>query len=289
VFEKRRHSVPPLYGRILQAGLKSGRLSEMLTSLYRHLEMAGQTRRILFEALTYPVVVLSLAAIVLSVLFQVLVPRFVELYEGLGSRLPLLTQLALELSRHVVLVWSIIGGLIAAVVLTSTVLSRFPGGRRFKERSLMGVPVLGRIYRFGMLGRLADAMATLVGAGSDMPTCLRLGAAATGSELMKRQCEVAALEVESGQDLETAGSFCPDVPGMFFYSMQQGSQRNELQDNLYSLSEMYSRQAQISQSRLQAVLMPVMLIFVGVVVGFVILSIFMPMIGMIHSFQDQGP
>jgi type II secretory pathway component PulF len=286
VFEKRRHSVPPLYGRILQAGLKSGRLSEMLTSLYRHLEMAGQTRRILFEALTYPVVVLSLAAIMLTFLFQFLIPGLSQLYKGLNSRLPVITEFTLELSRHVVLFWSIIGGAIAAIALTSVVLSRFPGGRRFKERSLMGVPILGRIYHLSTLGRLADAMATLVGAGSDMPACLRLGAAATGSEVMKRQCEVAALEVESGQDLETAGSFCPDIPGMFFYSMQQGSQRNELQDNLYSLSEMYSRQAQISQSKLQALLMPVMLILMGVVVGFVVFSIFWPIIGLIRSFQE---
>jgi type II secretory pathway component PulF len=288
VFEKRKSSVPPLYGRILQAGLKSGRLSEMLTSLYRHLEMAGRTRRILFEALTYPAVILTLAAILLTFFFQVLLPRYSELYDGLNRPAPLFTQGALAVSRHVVLIWSIIGVLVAAVALASVILSRFAGGRRFKERRLIGLPVLGRIYHLGTLGRLADAMATLVGAGTDMPTCLRLGSAATGSELLKQQCESAAREVEGGCDIQTAGESCRYVPGMFFFSMQQGSQRNELQDNLYSLSEMYSLQAQMSQSRLQALLMPVMLVFLGVVVGFTILSMFLPMIGMIQAFQANG-
>jgi len=75
-FEKRQKRFPPLYGRILKAGVETGRLSEMLTSLNRHLELAGRTRRIIFEAISYPVVILILGAIVITAMFMLIIPQF---------------------------------------------------------------------------------------------------------------------------------------------------------------------------------------------------------------------
>ena len=286
VFEKRKDCVPPLYGKVLQAGLKSGRLSEMLGSLNRHLEMAGQTRRILFEALTYPTVVLLLAAMVLTFLFQVLMPRFDALYDAMRSSTHFASGDMFLISRQMAQFWLVIGLAIAAGVAAMVVMSRLRATRHAYERIMLRLPLLGRIYHLSLLSRLADAMATLVSSGSDMPSCLRLGAAATGSELFKRQCETVATGIEGGRDLLTASESCGRIPGMFFYSMQQGAQRNELQDNLLGLSEMYARQAISSQSKLQAVLLPSVLIVVGAIVGSSIYSLFSPIINMIRSFQE---
>ncbi len=100
VFEKRSSSVPPLYSQILRAGIASGRLSEMLTSLNRHLEISGQTRRIVLEAMTYPVMVLVLVVGLVTFLFQVLVPRFGPIFEAMGAPLPDLTQAVLFMAQH---------------------------------------------------------------------------------------------------------------------------------------------------------------------------------------------
>ena len=72
---------------------------------------------------------------------------------------------------------------------------------------------------------------------------------------------------------------------MFFYSVQQGAERNELQENLLGLSDMYSRQAQTGQSRLQALMLPVLLVVVGVFVGMVIVSLFLPLISVLQAME----
>ena len=77
-FDRCKDQFPPLYSRVLRAGIKTGRLSEMLTTMTRHLELCHQTRRIIIEAVTYPVVILLLAGVIITVIFQFVVPQFRE-------------------------------------------------------------------------------------------------------------------------------------------------------------------------------------------------------------------
>ncbi len=288
-FEKRQKRFPPLYGRILKAGVETGRLSEMLTSLNRHLEMSGQTRRIIFEAMSYPAVILFLASIIITGVFMFIIPQFDEvLHEMAGSRLPAITELFLSMSDNVVTVWITIGLIIAAIILSFASLSTYSGGRRLKESILLKVPVIGRVYRSSILSRMAEAMAIMIAAGSDMPTSLRLSSGSTGSEKLMFESKVLADQVEHGANILEAGQFCRTIPRLFLYSIQLGTQRNELQDNLYSLGQMYNEQAQYGQSRLQAVLLPVMLMCVGGFLALTILAIFAPMIQVVTTLSSGG-
>jgi type IV pilus assembly protein PilC len=285
-FEKRQKHFPPLYGRILKAGVETGRLSEMLTSLNRHLEMATQTRRIIFEAMTYPLVILVLASIILTGVFMFVIPQFGAVLEEMTEgTLPALTRLFLNMSQHIVPFWTVVGFVIAAIVVLFAMLSASAAGRRFKESLLLRTVVIGRVYHSSMLSRMAEAMAIMVAAGSDMPLSLRLSSGSTGSEKLILESEALASQVEQGANILEAGQFCRMIPRLFLYSIQLGTQRNELQDNLYSLGQMYAEQARCGQARLQAVLLPVMLIGVGCFLAMTILAIFLPMISIITSLS----
>lgn len=285
-FEKRHGRFPALYGQIIEAGVRSGRLPEMLTSLNRHAEMALQTRRILVEAFTYPLIVLAFAAWILTVMLVSIVPRFAVQFEDMGfSRIPPATEALMAVSRNIVPIWIGIGAAIASVVVLKFVLGASPGGRRFKETILISTPVLGRLYRDLILSRTADAMALLVGAGTDMPGCLRLGAAASGSELMRAECEMLARHVEAGGRILDARDSCRVLPGLFLYSIETGHQRNELADSLYGLSETHAGQARANQARMQAMLLPVLLITIGVFIGTAVSAMFLPMIDMLDALQ----
>lgn len=287
-FEKRQKHFPPLYGRILKAGVETGRLSEMLTSLNRHLEMANQTRRIIFEAMTYPVVILVLAAIILTGVFIFIIPQFGSVIEEMtdGGELPAITRLFFNMSQNVVPFWAAVGLVIAAIVALFAMLSASAAGRRFKESLLLRIPVIGRVYHSSMLSRMAEGMAIMVAAGSDMPVSLRLSSGAAGSEKLILESEALAAQIEQGANILEAGQLCRMIPRLFLYSIQLGTQRNELQDNLYSLGQMYAEQARCGQARLQAVLLPVMLIGVGCFLAITILAIFLPMIGIITNLSS---
>ena len=286
-FEKRQKHFPPLYGRILKAGVETGRLSEMLTSLNRHLEMANQTRRIIFEAMTYPAVILALAAIILTGVFTFIIPQFAVILGEMteGSQLPGITRVFLGMSQNVVPFWTAVGFVIAAIIALFAMLSVSDAGRRLKESLLLNIPVIGRVYHSSMLSRMAEGMAIMVAAGSDMPVSLRLSSGATGSEKLILESEALAAQIEQGANILEAGQLCRVIPRLFLYSIQLGTQRNELQDNLYSLGQMYAGQARCGQARLQAVLLPVMLIGVGVFLAITILAMFLPMIGIITNLS----
>jgi len=285
-FEKRQKHFPPLYGRILKAGVETGRLSEMLTSLNRHLEMATQTRRIIFEAMAYPAVILALASIILTGVFLFIIPQFGSVLDEMtGGRLPALTELFLSMSKNVVPFWTTVGIMIAGFIAVFAMLSTSAAGRRLKESLLLSTPVIGRVYHSSMLSRMAEGLAIMVAAGSDMPVSLRLSSGATGSEKLILESEALATQIEQGTNILEAGQLCRAIPRLFLYSIQLGTQRNELQDNLYSLGQMYAEQARCGQARLQAVLLPIMLIGVGCFLAITILAMFLPMMQIITNLS----
>ncbi len=288
-FEKRQKQFPPLYGRILKAGVKTGRLSEMLTSLNRHLELAGHTRRIIFEAVSYPAVILTLAAIIITGVFAFIIPQFVPvLQEMVEGRLNPVTTAVFRFSENLIPFWMVVGVLIGSVVVATTMLSARPAGRRFEEALFLRLPILGRLYHNSVLSRMAEAMAVLIGAGCDIPEALRLGAVASGSGRMALESDVAAQQIERGANILEAGQGMSMLPRLFLYSIQLGAQRNELQDNLYSLGQMYADQARAGQSRLQVILLPMMIALLGGIIAVAILAMFLPMIQVITSLSAAG-
>jgi type II secretory pathway component PulF len=285
-FGKREKHFPPLYGRILKAGVETGRLSEMLTSLNRHLELAGHTRRIVFEAISYPAVVFVLASIIITMVFRFIIPQFkAVLEEMVAGQLNPITTAVFSLARNVGPFWIGVAVSVGCIFLVVTGLSTTAAGRRLKEGFLLSVPVVGQLYHHSILSRMAEAMAMLIGAGCDMTECLRLGAVATGSERLVHDSERLAQRIEQGTNLFEAGQDCRMLPRLFLYSVQLGSQRNELQDNLHSLGDMYADQARAGQSRLQAVLLPLMLVVVGGFLALAILAMFLPMIQVVTSLS----
>jgi type II secretory pathway component PulF len=285
-FEKRKQHFPPLYGRMLKAGVETGRLSEMLTSLNRHIEITNQTRRIVFEATAYPAVVFVMGSVIMTFVLLFLVPQFRGvLQEMSGGQLPGVTQFVFALSQHVLYFWLVIGCLVVAIFGINAILQSFPGGRRIREAIILRIPAFGALYHSTILSKMAEAMAMMVAAGCDMPTCLRLGPDATGSETLRKEGDIIAGQIEKGVGILDAGQFCRVMPRFFLYSIQLGSQRNELQDNLRSLGDMYAQQVRSAQTRLQGLLLPVMIIIVGFFIMLCILAMFLPMIKIISSLN----
>jgi type IV pilus assembly protein PilC len=282
-FEKRKEHFPLLYGRILKAGVETGRLSEMLTSLNRHLEISNQTRRIVFEAMAYPAVVFVMGAVIMTFAMIFLIPQFKGVYqEMIGERnLPAATSFVFALSRHVGAFWLVFGCIVGGIIGINAILKLSSWGRIIREMIILRLPGFGSLYHNSILSKMAEAMAMMVAAGSDMPTCLRLGPDATGSECLTREGHLLAGQIEQGTGILEAGRLCRVMPRFFLYSIQLGSQRNELGDNLRSLGDMYAQQVRSAQVRLQGLLLPVMLIFVGFFIMMCIVAMFLPMIKII--------
>ncbi|MBN2842740.1 MAG: type II secretion system F family protein [Sedimentisphaerales bacterium] len=283
VFEKRKGQFPVLYGRIVKAGIRTGRLSEMLVSLNRHLITAIQMRQTIIEAVTYPAVVAFVALIVLSWIIGYMVPTMRPIFADMGSEIPAITGFILSSPEYVKYVWLGLVVLGISIWLLVHIGKSNAAVQRKLEWFYLHIPLVGRMYRFSGLSRLADALALLVNSGCDIPEALELAAETTGRSRLIRDCGIIAGRIRSGESLVEAGQGIEQLPGLFLYSAQLGIQRNELSDNLYSMSDMYQQQAKINCSRLSALLTPTLLVFLGLFIGFIVLSMFMPMVNMIED------
>lgn len=283
--EKRSKDFPALYSQVLKAGLQTGRLSEMLTSLNRHLEIEQQTRRIVIEAVCYPAMVLTLMAMIVTFLLVVVVPGFAEVLSDMSggkARLPGLTRWVLALSGHVQEFWIGVGIVVLAAVIGWHLFSATAGGRRLRERLLLKMPLIGSVFENGLLARLAEAMAVLTAAGCTLPLTVRLAGQSSRSELMKNDSELLAGQLEQGQGIFEAGMGCRLIPRLFLYAMQLAAQRNELHDSLTTLGQMYAQKTVAYQGRTRALLMPLLIVVVGGLVGLVVTAMFLPMVTMIQ-------
>jgi type IV pilus assembly protein PilC len=236
--------------------------------------------------MTYPTVVLVMTTIILSFLYLIIVPQFMTVLQDMtGGDLPELTKLMFRIAQNIVPFWVGIGILLGGVIILNMLLSAISAGRRFKESFLLNIPIIGKLHHSCIMAKMAESTAVMIAAGADMPNCLRLSAEASGSEKLIYETAFLAGQIEKGANIMQAGQFCRIIPKLFLYSVQLGTQRNELEDNLHSLAQMYVEQVRCSQARLQATLLPVMLIIVGGTVGMTVLSIFLPMVKIITSLM----
>ena len=283
--QKHQKDFPPLYGLILKSGVETGRLSEMLTNLNRHLQVELRTKRIIIESLTYPAVVLTLTALIITFLMVMIIPTFAEVLSDMSdgkAGLPFLTQFMLNVSGRIGEIWLWIGVIVGLAVLLWKSLSFTASGRRSKENFFRSLPLVGRVFRNGLLARFSECMSVLINAGCTLDDAVELSGQSSSSELLKQDCGILAAQLKQGTNFLEAGMGCKTIPRLFLYSAQLGAQRNELKDNLDSLARMYAAKTFSLQSQMQALLMPLLIIFLGGTVGIIILAMFLPMVKMIQ-------
>jgi type IV pilus assembly protein PilC len=283
--EKRQKHFPPLYGIMLRAGIKTGRLSEMLTCLNRHLQIVQHTRQIVAEAVAYPLMVFLLAAIIISAVFIIVIPTFSEILSDMSdgrAGLPMLTQLILTIANYVPQFWAGVAIVLTILLLFWKGLPLFSAGRCTQERTLQTIPIFGKIHKNGILTRMCESMAMLIDSGCPLPESFRMAARSSGSERAIQDSYLLAEQIEKGYPVLEAGAVCRMLPPLMLYSIQLGGQRNSLKENLLELSRMYAQQTFGMQARLQTILMPLMIITIGVIVGTTVLALFLPMVKVIQ-------
>jgi|CXWL01.1.fsa_nt_gi type II secretory pathway component PulF len=280
--ERHAAQMPVLYSRVVRAGVKNGHLPATLLNLSHHLRLVAETKRLLAEALTYPAIVLILAIGVFCALLMFVVPHFAETFEDFGVRLPTLTVMMIAFSQ--VLPRLLIGGgvILLGVSLLLSVLRLSNGGRLWRERMILRVPILGSLIRNSLQARFLRAMAFAVDTAVPLPEAMRLSAGATGSPTLAGEAQRVALQVEQGVNLEDACRQTSLIPAMFGYFAGVKSDVGSLRDGLIQLSRACESRASHSQAMLRAWIAPLAVVVVGLAIGLLILALFMPLVQLIQ-------
>lgn len=284
----REQGLPLLYSRVIRAGIDSGELPATLLNLNQHLRLAGNVRRLVWEVVSYPVLVACIALTVISAFFLLVVPQMREIFADFGTALPALTVLLLQIADHYFLL--LIGTGCAAAVLAATWTSlRFSeSGLSLREGIVMSIPVIGRVYRASLIARFLRCVSTAVATGIPLPQAMRLGGGATGSVRLAADAERLAAEAEKGRSVFIASQTAGIIPPLFGFCVQVAVGRDALPTAISQLARSYENRAFHAQSMLRVLLFPLLVIVLGGFLAFAIVGMFLPLVTLINSVSAGG-
>jgi type IV pilus assembly protein PilC len=276
---------PRLYPSTLKAGERTGDLELMVRRFVRYLKLVLEARKRVVSALIYPTVLVGLSFAMLTVMMVYVVPRFTVFFEDLDAELPLLTRMALTVGDFMQDNWP---WLAVGLVATALLLRRWgqtPTGREAFDRWKLRVPVLGGVFHRYSLSEFTRSLATLLGGGIPLVGALEISLPGISNAHIRRRLEPTLQEVREGKalhaSLEGAGVFDPLEVDM----VKVGEATGQLDQMLASVSEFLDDQVETRMQRVLSLIEPLMLVFMGLLIGILLVAIYLPLFNTLGSTQ----
>jgi type II secretory pathway component PulF len=286
--ERQAGQVPAFYAGLVTAGVRSGRIGEVLTTLTVYARTLANLRSTIVEALFYPAVVLIFGlGIVFPFLCFFVLPQVESIVKGFNMRLPYLTELTLSFGRHPLefFVFPVVG-IIGTVLVLRFALRTTREGRRTWARLLYATPLFGTLIRSARLAGFADLLAILVDHEIPLPEAFRLAGEASSDPLMATTAQEVSEDLSRGQPLGEVLRGRGLVPEWVSWMTGLGEQRGSLGQTLHQVAEMYRRQVEMRAGLLRSVLPPFLIVVLGgLVVAIFVLSLMLPMIKLLEGLS----
>ncbi len=278
-----------LYVNMVKAGEVGGVLEVVLTRLAEFQEKAGKIKNKVVAAMVYPIIVMIMAVGILTFLLIFIVPKFEAIFHDmLGDKpLPGITLFVIGVSRFVQDHWLVLIGLIIVAVAGYNFANRTPRGRSTIDRVKLRLPLFGDVLRKTAISRFARTLGTLVTSGVPILQALNITRATSGNLVIARAITQVHDSVKEGesivQPLEASGAFPPMVISM----IDVGEETGQLPEMLLKIADVYDDEVDNSVAALTSMLEPIMIVFLALVVGTIVIALFMPLISIISSLQQQ--
>lgn len=279
---------PKYYIGILQSAELTGRLDDSLDSLAMYIERELDTRSKVVSALSYPAVVMVLAFFTVMILAGYVLPQFKPLFEELGAELPLPTRIMLFVSRFFTDLWWVTAIFVAAVVSFFVFLFKTPTGKVVKDKLVLKLPIINGIVEYAILERFCSILGTMLQAGVSMPSAMQTTTEATANVVYKEQLDLARADMLEGagfsQPLIETGLF----PGAARQMFKVGEETGTLDQQLAVAALYFNRELESRIKKFTTLFEPLMIVFVGLVVGFVAIALVSAMYGVLGGVQDTA-
>jgi type IV pilus assembly protein PilC len=270
-------SFPPVYITVIAAGERSGNLTGVLEQYISYLRVSTGFRSRLITALIYPVVLVLVAIIIVAYLATYALPQFAGLYQQLNVPLPTSTRIlltvALPLRNYFAI--SAIAVLVAGAALF--LWTRSDRGAIAIDRLKPRLPVFGDVWVKAQIAQFVRTLSTLIGGGTPLVPALRTSASAIGSRLVATSVEQAAERVKEGQSLHVSLAETRLIPGLALEMIEVGEASGALTAMLTSVAEFYEEDVDTQLQRTLSWIPIVILVVMAVVVGFILISLYLPM------------
>lgn len=285
--ERQGEKVPPYYSALVTAGVRSGRLPEVLATLTEYARTVAATRSTVIEALMYPAIVLVFGFALTIGLTVFVLPRFDEIYKSFGMKLPAFTEFVMLMGRHPVEAFAIPIGTVGLIVLAVWISVRVsPKSRQSWTRFLYRLPVIGQLIRSARLATFANLLGTLVEHELPLPQAFKLASAACADPVMAAKAGQVEEKLSQGVPLAEAFRGKGILPEWVAWMAGTGEQRGSLAKALRGIVEVYRRQVQSRAAVLRTVLPSfVVILTAGFLTCFFATAVMLPMIKLLEGLS----
>jgi general secretion pathway protein F len=267
----------PMYRSMVRAGESSGALSLVLRRLGDYVESRMKLRNKITAAMTYPVMMLFVSAIVMGVLLVKVIPTITSLLVDAGKELPLLTRITIAASQGLTEFWPIMLGTIVGTFLIFSRLIRTERGRFLWDGFLLRAPALGPTVRYASISRFARTLATLLSGGVNIVQALEIACKVSGNQVIGQAVLKARDAITRGTSIAAPLRQSGQFPPMVTHMISVGESSGELDSMLGKLADTYDELVDRALNRMNALLGPILLLIVAGVVVLVVLSTLLPL------------
>jgi type IV pilus assembly protein PilC len=279
---------PNYYIGILQSAELTGRLDESLESLAHYLEREIDTRAKVVGALAYPGVVMIMSFFTVLVLAGYVLPQFKPLFEELGAELPLPTRMMLFFARFFGDLWFITAGFVLVLIAWTSFLFMSQTGKDLKDRMMLKIPVIKGIVEYALLERFCRILGTMLRSGVAIPSAMETTTEATANIVYREQLEIARQQMLEGSGFTQPLIDTELFPGAARQMFKVGEETGTLDQQLSVASEYFDRELESRIKTFTTMFEPIMIVFVGVIVGFVAVALVSAMYGVLDGVQSDA-
>jgi type IV pilus assembly protein PilC len=276
---------PPYYLGILRSAELTGNLDTVLDQLSDYIERDLEAKRKVSSALIYPAIVMVLAIVAVVVIAGFVLPKFQVFFASLHAKLPLPTRMLLAIANFFTNDWYVIVGVVVAIVAGAIALTVTSRGRELRDTVLLRTPVLGDLITTAILERFCRILCTMVDAGVPIPDALQVTGDATANRVFRRGLFSAREAMLRGEGLAAPLAATQLFPTAARHMFVVGESTGTLDEQLNSAASYFDKELEYKLKHFTALFEPAVILFVGLVVGFVAIALVSAMYGIFRQVK----
>lgn len=277
-----------LYCNMLKAGEAGGALEVILQRLADFKEKAQTLKRKIIGAMVYPIVVILVAVAILSFILIYIIPKFKKIFADFQMKLPAITELLLDISDFVQHNWYVFPLILIGFWLFIKLVCLFKKGRYAWDWVKLHIPIVGGIIEKTIIARTTRTLGTLVSSGVPILEALSIVKETCNNAVFEHMYQRVYESIREGETIAAPLKESRLVDDMVVNMIDVGEETGELDKMLYKIAEVYEEEVDILVESLISLLEPIMVVFLGVCVGFIVVALFMPMLAILEKLGGGG-
>jgi type IV pilus assembly protein PilC len=269
-----------LFCNMVAAGETGGILDDVLKRLADYMEKALRLKRKVKGALTYPIIVLSISALVIGVILIFVIPVFEQMFADLGSALPVPTQMVVNLSNFLKSYFPFIIGALVVMVFLFKKYYNTEKGRRVVDRLILRSPVFGPLLKKVAVAKLTRTLGTLINSGVPILETLNVAAGTAGNKIVEEAIYNVRSSISEGRSIAQPLGESGVFPAMVVQMVSVGETTGALDQMLNKIADFYDEEVETAVDALTSMIEPFMIVFLGGTIGSIIIAMYLPIFSM---------